>query len=167
MRSLYSQNIQRGPSLGECQEVLWRFVFFVISQSKYTNEVLKHANEVFKMCIYNNRAHGKIFCTWITLWVHCYPPTTFCNCSRFNPLDICPFFVISQSEQICKWDIYHAHSVTTDRVVITCAHHYPHTKFRHCSLYKTLDICLFLLASQNRYANEILNTHICWWQTTG
>ena len=40
-------------AFGECQEVLRRFAFFVISQSKYANEVLKYTNEVFNMRIYN------------------------------------------------------------------------------------------------------------------
>ena len=43
--------------------------------------------------------------------------------------------VISQSEQICKWDIQYAHSVTTDPVGNTCAHHYPHIRFRYWSPY--------------------------------
>ena len=58
--------------------------------------------------------------------------------------------------------------MTTDHVGSTCAHSYPHTKFRHCSPYRTLDICLFLLlANQNRYANEVLNMRIRWQQSTG
>ena len=32
-------------------------------------------------------------------------------------------------------------------------HQYPHTKFHHCSPYRTLDAFL-LQANQNRYANE-------------
>ena len=59
---------------------------------------------------------------------------------------ILDFFVISQSEQICKWSIKYAHLVTTDHMGSTCAHPYPHTKFHHCSPYKTLDIWFFLLS---------------------
>ena len=44
------------------------------------------------------------------------------------------FFIISQSEQICKWGIKYTHSVTTDNVGSTCVHHYPHTKFYKKSL---------------------------------
>ena len=77
------------------------------------------------------------------------------------------FFVISQSEQICKWSIKYAHLVTTDHMGSTCAHHYPHTKFHQCSPYRTLDIWLFLLlANQNRYANEVFNMCIWWQQIT-
>ena len=78
------------------------------------------------------------------------------------------FFVIRQSEQICKWGIRYAHLVTTDHMGSTCAHHYPHTKFHQCSPYRTLDIWFFfgLLTNQNRYANEVLNMRIWWWQTT-
>ena len=59
----------------------------------------------------------------------------------------------------------------TDHVGSTSAHHYSHTKFRHCSPYRTLYICLFffwllLLANQKRYATEVLNICIRWRQTT-
>ena len=41
------------------------------------------------------------------------------------------------------------------------------TKFHHCSPYRTLDICLFLLlANQKGYATEVLNMRIRWRQTT-
>ena len=56
LRSLYSQNIQRGPPLGECQKVQ-RFAFFVTRQSEHANELFKYANEVFNMHLYN-RAQG-------------------------------------------------------------------------------------------------------------
>ena len=59
--------------------------------------------------------------------------------------------------------------MTTDHVGSTSAHHLPHTKFRHCSPYGTLDICLSCscyLANQNRYANEVLNMHTGWRQIT-
>ena len=54
-----------------------------------------------------------------------YPITT--NIPSFITVahtDICifAFFVTSQSEQICKWGIKYAHSVTTDHVGSTCAH---------------------------------------------
>ena len=49
----------------------------------------------------------------------------------------------------------------------TSADHYPHTKFRHHSPYRTLDICLFLLlANRNKYAKELFDRRIWWWQTT-
>ena len=41
--------------------------------------------------------------------------------------------------------IKYAHSVTTAHVSNTSAHYYPHTKFRHCSLYRTLDNYLFVI----------------------
>ena len=75
-------------------------------------------------------------------YTHHVPHTKFRHCSPYRALDIC-FFCYSQSEQICKWGIKYAHSVTTDNVVSTCAHHYPHTKIHHCSPYRTLDICFF------------------------
>ena len=76
------------------------------------------------------------------------------------------FFVISQSEQICKWGIKTVYLVMTCYMGSTCAHHYPHTKFHQCSPYRTLDIWLFLLLpNQNRYANEVLNMRIRWRQT--
>ena len=39
------------------------------------------------------------------------------------------FFVISQSEQVCKWGIKYAHSMMKDHVGSIWVHHYPHTKF--------------------------------------
>ena len=76
------------------------------------------------------------------------------------------FFVIRQSEQISKWGIKYGHSVMTDHMGSTCAHHYPHTKFHQCSPYRTLDMTFLLLANQNRYANEVFNMRIRWWHTT-
>ena len=74
---------------------------------------------------------------------------------------------MSQLDHIWKWGIKYAHLVTTDHMSSTCAHCYLHTKFHQCSLYRTLDIWLFLLlANQNRYANEALNMCIQWRQTT-
>ena len=57
-----------------------------------------------------------------------YPHTKFHQCRPYRTLDIW-FFVISQSEQICKWGIKYAHSVTIDHLGSSCAPHYPHTKF--------------------------------------
>ena len=51
---------------------------------------------------------------------HHYPHTKFHHCSPYITLDIW-FFVISQSEQICKWGMKYAHSVTTDHMGSTCA----------------------------------------------
>ena len=104
-----------------------------------------------------------------TTWVVLVPITThipsFINVAH-TELWIFFFFVISQSEQICKWGIKCAHSLTTDHMGSTCAHHYPHTKFHQCSPYRTPDIWLFLLlANQNKYANEVLNMCIRWRQT--
>ena len=104
-----------------------------------------------------------------TVWVVVVPITThipsFINVAR-TELWIFDFSVISQSEQICKWGIKYVHSVTTDHMGSTCAHHYPHTKFHQCSPYRTLDIWTFLLlANQNRYANEVSNMRIRWRQT--
>ena len=44
--------------------------------------------------------------------------------------------------QICKWGIEYAHLVMTGTQGFTYTHYY-HTKFLHCSPYRTLDICLF------------------------
>ena len=92
-------------------------------------------------------------------------PTYHCINVAHTELWIFDFFVISQSEQICKWGIKYAHSVTTDHMGSSCTNHYPHTKFHQCSPYRTLDVWLLLLANQNRYANEVLNMPI-WWQKT-
>ena len=88
--------------------------------------------------------------------------------AAYTELWIFAFVDISQSEQICKWGIKYAHLVMTDHTGSTSVHHYPHTKFCHCSPYKTLDtvFTFLLLANQNRYANEVLNMCIWWWQTT-
>ena len=81
-------------------------------------------------------------------YAHHYPRSKFHQCSPYRTSGYLTFFVISQSEQICKWGI-------------------KYTKFHQCSPYRTLDIWLFLLsANQNRYANEVLNMHILWRQTT-
>ena len=60
---------------------------------------------------------------------------SFINVSH-TELWILNFFVISQSEQICKSGTKYAHSVTTDHVSSICAHHYIHipsfTKISHC-----------------------------------
>ena len=72
------------------------------------------------------------------------------------------FFVIT----ICKCGKYvYSVNIKTDHVGNTCAQHFHYTKFRHCSPCRTLDSCLFLLANQNRYANQVLNMHILWLQT--
>ena len=50
----------------------------------------------------------------------------------------------------------------------TCANHYPHTKFHQCIVNTELLMFAFflLLANQNKYANELFNMRIRWWQTT-
>ena len=104
---------------------------------------------------------------WQTTWVVLVPIAThipsFVNAAH-TELWIFDYFVISQSEQICKWGIKYVHLVTTDHMGSTCAHHYPHTKIvSHTELW-IFDI--LLLANQNRYANEVLSMCIRWWQTT-
>ena len=124
----------------------WIFDFFVISQSEQ-------------------------ICKWGIKYAHLV--TTDQTCAHHYDINVAhteiwifDFCAISQSEQICKWGIKYAHSVTTDHMGSICAHHYPHTKFHQCSPYRTLDIWLFVLANQNRYANEVLNMRIRWLQTT-
>ena len=112
---------------------------FVISQSKYANEVFKYANEVFNVYL-QQQSIWIILCIWITLEFTATHLPSFATVAYTVPW-IFAFFVISQSE--CKWDIYYVHSMTTDPVGITCAHHYLHTKFCHYSPYRTLDICPF------------------------
>ena len=48
----------------------------------------------------------------------------------------------------------------------TCAHHYPHIKFCHCSPCRTQsgNWPFELLANQNRYVKEVLNICIRWGQ---
>ena len=77
---------------------------------------------------------------WQTTWVVLVPITThipsFINVAH-TELWIFDFFVISQSEQICKWGIKYAHSVTTDHMGSTYAPttHIPSlTKIGHCVL---------------------------------
>ena len=140
-RLLYSQNIQRGPPLAEYQEVLWRFALFVISQSEYANEVLKYANEVFSMPAYlQQQGTWIILYTWITLEFTATHLPNFATVPQ-TFLWIFAFFVISQSEQICKWDIDHVHPVCMGKT--DWVHFYPHTKFHHCSPYRSFDICIF------------------------
>ena len=134
---------------------LWIYDFLLLAnQNRYTNEVL------------NMRIRWRQT-TW---WVVLVPITT--HIPSFikvvhTKLWIFDFFVISQSEQICKCGIKYVHLVPTGHMGSTSAHHYPHTKFHQCSPYRTLHIWLFLLlANQNRYANEVLNMRIWWRQTT-
>ena len=75
-----------------------------------------------------------------TTWVVLVPITThipsFINVAH-TELWIFVCFVISQSEQICKWGIKYAHSVTTDHVGSTCAptsHISSLMKIGHCIL---------------------------------
>ena len=90
-----------------------------------------------------------ILFTWITLeFTTTYIPS-FITVAHIL-LWIFDFLVISQSEQICKWDIKYVHLLTTDHMGNICAYHYQHTKFHHCLPYRTLDTCIcLLLANQN------------------
>ena len=75
-----------------------------------------------------------------TMWVVLVPITThipsFINVVH-TEFWIFDFFVISQSEQTCKWGIKYAHSVTTNHMGSTCAPttHIPSfMKIGHCIL---------------------------------
>ena len=53
-------------------------------------------------------------------------------------------------------------------MVSTCAHHYPHTKFCHCTSYRTLDICLFCISQSEqiwkwgiKYVHSVTTVHVC------
>ena len=137
----------------------WIFDFLLLANQN------RYANEVFNIHIQWQQ----------TTWVILVPTTThipsFINLAH-TELWIFDFCVISQSEQIYKWGIKYVHSVTTDNMGSTCAHHYPHTKFHHIPSFINVAHTEFwvfdflLLANQNRYANEVLNVHIQWWQTT-
>ena len=127
---------------------IW-FFLLLANQNRYANEVLN-------MHIW----------WWQTTWVVLVPITThipsFINVAH-TELWIFDFFVISQSEQICKWGIEYAHLVTTDHVGSTYAHHYPHTKF-----YKKLVIAFSLEKQrftfwcwQETYICTYIHTYIC------
>ena len=80
------------------------------------------------------------YTAWAAFVVVPVPITThipsFINVAH-TELWIFDFFVISQSEQICKWGIKYAHSVMTDHVGSICAPttHIPSlTKISHCVL---------------------------------
>ena len=160
---------------------LWIFDFLLLNnQSRYVNEVLnmriwwRQTTWVVLVPItthipsFINVVHTELsifdlfvisqseqICKWGIKYVHSvttdhmgstpaqhYPHTKFHQCSPYRTLDIW-LFVISQSEQICKWGIKNVHSVTTDHMGSTCAHHYPQTTFHQCSPYRTLDIWRF------------------------
>ena len=98
------------------QTELWIFDFFVISQSEQICKWgIKYAHSVTIDHIGRTCAHTTTIPSFINV--------------AHTELLIFDFFVISQSEQICKWGIRYAHSVTKDHVGSTCAPHYPHTKF--------------------------------------
>ena len=71
---------------------------------------------------------------WQTTWVVLAPTTTHIKVlSLYWPEAHTEFWIfalyfISQSEQICKWGIKYANSVTKDHLGSTCAHNKPHTK---------------------------------------
>ena len=96
---------------------LWIFDFFLLlaNQNRYANEVLN-------MHIWWRQT------TWVVLVAITTHIPCFINVAH-TELWIFDFFIISQSEQICKWGIKYVHSVTTDYVGSTCAPFHPHTKF--------------------------------------
>ena len=103
---------------------LWIFDFLLLANQD------RYANEVLNMCIWWGQT------TWLVLVPNNTHIPSFTNITH-TELWIFDFFVISQSEQICKWGIKYALLVTTDHVGSTCAPQYPHTKFyenRSCVL---------------------------------
>ena len=103
-------------------------------------------------------SYSELICKWginmrfrwrQTTWVVLVSITT--NIPSFidvahTKLWIFDFFVISQSEQICKWGIKYAHSVTTDHVSSTCGPttHIPSfTKIGHCVLIREAKVYLW------------------------
>ena len=132
MPSQYSKNVQRRPPLVSISWKWFKVTFYMsisiiaylifLSLAKWN----RYANEALNMRIWWRQ----------TTWVVLVPITThipnFINVAH-TELWVFDFFVISQSEQICKWGIRYAHSVTTDHMGSTCAHHYPHTKFHQCT----------------------------------
>ena len=140
-RSLYSQNIQRGPPLGGVSWEWNKFTFYMsISIIAYLIFDISYLEQICKWGI--KYAHLVMTDHMGSTCVNHYPHTKFHQCRPYKTLDIW-FFVNSQSEQIRKWGIKYAHLVTTDHMGSTCCHHYPHTKFHQCSPYRTLDICFF------------------------
>ena len=89
---------------------LWIFVFFVISQSD------RYANEVLNMHIWWQQT-SKVVLVFTTTHI-----PSFVNVVH-KELWIFAFFVVSQSEQICKWGIKYAHLVMADQVesTVLCA----------------------------------------------
>ena len=105
----------------------------------------------------------------LTWWVILVPTTT--NIPSFiavahSKLWIFTFLVISQSEQICKWGIKYAHWVTTDHMGSTCAHHYPYTSYINVAHTELWIFDFFVIRQSEKNANEVLNMHIRWRQTT-
>ena len=96
----------------------------------------KYANVMFKMHIQWQQT------PWVILMPNTIHILSFVTVAQIK-LWIFAFFVISQSEQICKGGIKYVHWVMTDLVGNIYAYHYPHIKFRHCCPYKTPDICIF------------------------
>ena len=86
---------------------------------------------------------------WQIMWAVLVPITThipsFVTVAHIE-LWMLGFFVVSQSEQICKWGIKYVHLVTTDHMGSTCVHHYPHTcfmKIGHYVLLRKAKVYLF------------------------
>ena len=120
-------------------------IFFLLlaNQNRYVNEVLN-------MCIWWQQ----------TTWVVLVPITThipsFINVAH-TELWIFDIFVISKSEQICKWGITYVHSVTTDHMGSTCAPHYPHIKFdKNRSLRSHYRVKVYLMM-----LTRSVHTYIC------
>ena len=134
------------------QTELWIVAFFITKSEHLCKWGIKYAhlvttNLVGNTCARHNTTHTPSFITvaHTKLWIF-------------------TFLVIRQSEQICNWGIKYAHLVTTDHMGGTWVHHYQHTKFRHCSLYRILDII-----SQSKqtckwgieYVHSVTTDHVC------
>ena len=98
---------------------------------------------------------------------HHYPHTKFHQCSPYRTLDY-HFFVISQSEQICKWGIKYAYLMTKDHMGSTCAHHYHIQSFINVA-HTELWIFYFFVISQSeqickwriKYVHSVTAAHVC------
>ena len=73
----------------------------------------RYANEVLNMCLWWRQTTRVVL---VSITTHI---PSFINVAH-TEIWIFDFFVISQSEQICKWGIKYAHSLTTDHVGGIC-----------------------------------------------
>ena len=76
----------------------------------------RYANEVLSMCIWWRQI------TWVVFVPITTHTPSFISVAHTELL-IFDFFVITQSEQMCKCGIKYAHLMTTDHMGSTCAHH--------------------------------------------